>query len=577
MRLRRTFLRLLICISTALLAIEAPANTIATALPGKVIFDVYDNLRYIQEPKEPWSVRYILDNEHALDWRSPDATSPIGRTSDIYWFALDIRNTDEQPSHAVARLTQFRAHSLQAYLVSNGEVIHEYQGGLSTPLKGNFFATHNAIHITLGKDKRYQLLYRVDAQEYLFAKHFELKTPEQMDEDLFGVHIKIGAFSGIMFFIALCNLLAFVTLKDYLYLITSAWIFTITAHFMSYFASSIRYWVVDIPGLNSEILFFTYHSSAILSVIYPMLLLDTRNNSPKLHTLLLSVVAALIVLYFYLYDKPLGLSTGIVEIATIIMLPFLFSASFIAWKKKQAYSIYYMVALLILSSYFLAFIATAALRPKYIPTVTSMLLYVILSEMILISFAQIDRIRTLAKQAKSASARSLTDQLTGIPNRRAFDLQLKDAMTQCCESGEPLSCLIMDIDYFKKYNDSLGHVAGDECLIKVARAIATSLSRSEDSVARYGGEEFTIVLPGAGAESAQRVASTVLEVMHKLTIPHPQSPIAAHVTLSIGVVTTLVTDTTLASTVVETADQQLYTAKQNGRDCYKLTAKNIGS
>jgi len=135
----------------------------------------------------------------------------------------------------------------------------------------------------------------------------------------------------------------------------------------------------------------------------------------------------------------------------------------------------------------------------------------------------------------------------------------------------------MDIDYFKKYNDSLGHVAGDECLIKVARAIATSLSRSEDSVARYGGEEFTIVLPGAGAESAQRVASTVLEVMHKLTIPHPQSPIAAHVTLSIGVVTTLVTDTTLASIVVETADQQLYTAKQNGRDCYKLTAKNIGS
>jgi len=335
---------------------------------------------------------------------------------------------------------------------------------------------------------------------------------------------------------------------------------------MSYYASSIRHWLIDLPELNSSVLFFSYHASEVLGIVFPILFLNTRRNSPKLHTFLVSSLIVFIALYFYLYDKPLGYATSVVELVTIVMLPFLFAAAFIALKNKQAYALYYVISLSILSTYFLAFVVAGTFLPESIPVVISMLLYVILSQMIFISFAQIDRVRALAKQAERATVSAMTDELTGIPNRRAFDGHLSDAIAYCASSEEPLSCLIMDIDSFKKYNDSLGHVAGDECLVTVATTIASVLSRSEDSVARYGGEEFAMVLPGAGKESAERIASSVIAAIHSQSIPHPDSTVAPHVTLSIGVVTTFVTDKTQAASVIDTADKQLYLAKHSGKD-----------
>ena len=109
-------------------------------------------------------------------------------------------------------------------------------------------------------------------------------------------------------------------------------------------------------------------------------------------------------------------------------------------------------------------------------------------------------------------------------------------------------------------------MAGDQCLIKVAASIASSLSRSEDTVARYGGEEFAVILPGAGEQVAARIANTILDAIHQLSIPHPDSPVSDFVTLSIGAFTTIVDDQTQAVKLVEMADEQLYLAKNNGKD-----------
>lgn len=370
----------------------------ASVLPEKIIFNPIENIRFIKEPKSPWSIDTMLENIDHIDWKTPDISQPIGRTSDIYWFVINLKNTDELPAYAATRFTQFRAHAFEAYLIRDGALTKTYQGGLSEGLKDNFFGTLNTIHVTLEKDHSYQLFYRVDAREYLYALHFLMETAGQYEESQYHYYIQIGVFCGIMLFIALCNFLAFFILKDFLYLVTFSWIFAMTAHLMSYYASGIRHWLVDIPAFNSEILFFNYHLSEILGVLFPILFLNTKKNSPKVHALLLSAVAALVVMYFFIYDQPLGVATAATELATLLLLPLLFVAAIIAWRNKQAYALYYIFALSILSLYFIALALTGTFYPNQISNVIALLLYVILSQMIFISLAQVGRVRVLARR-----------------------------------------------------------------------------------------------------------------------------------------------------------------------------------
>jgi diguanylate cyclase (GGDEF)-like protein len=163
------------------------------------------------------------------------------------------------------------------------------------------------------------------------------------------------------------------------------------------------------------------------------------------------------------------------------------------------------------------------------------------------------------------------DGLTQVANRRYFDLYLAE---QAQNKGK-LSLILCDIDCFKLYNDAYGHQAGDECLRKVAKAIR-SATRKSDFVARYGGEEFVIVLPHATLDGAMIVASSIVNQVRALEIPHETS-IAAHcVTLSCGVATVKISDHHLrnadwsGSTLIAQADTALYTAKGDGRNCFTV-------
>ena len=170
------------------------------------------------------------------------------------------------------------------------------------------------------------------------------------------------------------------------------------------------------------------------------------------------------------------------------------------------------------------------------------------------------------------------DGLTQVANRRYFDLYLAE---QAQKKGN-LSLILCDIDYFKLYNDTYGHQAGDECLRKVAKSIRNAI-RQTDFVARYGGEEFVIVLPHATLDGAEIVANSVINQVRALEIPH-QTSVAAHcVTLSCGVATVKINDHHLrdadwsGSTLIAQADTALYTSKSNGRNCLtviQLEAKN---
>ena len=158
------------------------------------------------------------------------------------------------------------------------------------------------------------------------------------------------------------------------------------------------------------------------------------------------------------------------------------------------------------------------------------------------------------------------DALTGICNRRYFDISLKRLMKTLSRSGNMLSLLLIDIDCFKLYNDNYGHIAGDECIRAVATILSKCITRDDDFVARYGGEEFAVVLPNTDAEGARMVAEKMLESIRKRNIPHEKSTVADHITISIGGATGRVHHTLSGRNYIELADIMLYVSKEKGRN-----------
>lgn len=177
---------------------------------------------------------------------------------------------------------------------------------------------------------------------------------------------------------------------------------------------------------------------------------------------------------------------------------------------------------------------------------------------------------TLKLQMDIMKDMALIDGLTGLANRRRFDQALLGDWNLCQREQKPVALLMLDVDYFKRYNDSYGHLAGDECLKSIARALQTSVRRTSDICCRYGGEEFACLLPFTDKEGATLCAEHVIEAVKKLNIAHKSSDIAPHVTVSIGIaVRTPHTDVQIEQLIQE-ADEALYASKQNGRNQFTV-------
>ncbi len=162
---------------------------------------------------------------------------------------------------------------------------------------------------------------------------------------------------------------------------------------------------------------------------------------------------------------------------------------------------------------------------------------------------------------------SFKDGLTGVANRRRFDAVLEEEWTSARTTQKPLSLMMIDIDFFKQYNDHYGHVPGDDCLKRVAKTLRIGATRPRDFLARYGGEEFIIVLPETDEKGAEQVAARCREALAAEAIPHERSTVGPIVTISIGVGTIVPSGDDSPVRFIEEVDKRLYEAKQRGRNC----------
>jgi diguanylate cyclase (GGDEF)-like protein len=201
----------------------------------------------------------------------------------------------------------------------------------------------------------------------------------------------------------------------------------------------------------------------------------------------------------------------------------------------------------------------------------------------------------LARESERQKAAELAalDPLTGIANRRSFEEALDQEWRRTRRHRTPLCLLMIDVDEFKRFNDSYGHVAGDQCLRSIARVLASNARRAGQMAARYGGEEFAVLLPHVHIDEAHRLAERICEEVRQLDIPHKDSTAASHVTISVGVASALLVFgsepgsmwlsraaapggvRSLGPTpLVEAADQALYAAKNAGRNRVSLAPTN---
>ena len=178
-----------------------------------------------------------------------------------------------------------------------------------------------------------------------------------------------------------------------------------------------------------------------------------------------------------------------------------------------------------------------------------------------------DTIEALLYDRALSLAREVTiDGLTQIANRRAFDQRLEIEWQRLAREHLPLSVLLCDVDFFKRYNDRYGHPTGDDCLRTVAKAIEACIRRPADLAARYGGEEFAVILPNTVREGATFIAEEICHVIAELRIPHESSFVKDRVSVSIGISTAMPERSVHPRSIIESADKGLYLAKNQGRD-----------
>ncbi|MFP4662677.1 MAG: diguanylate cyclase domain-containing protein [Halanaerobiales bacterium] len=190
---------------------------------------------------------------------------------------------------------------------------------------------------------------------------------------------------------------------------------------------------------------------------------------------------------------------------------------------------------------------------------------------------KIEKLSDYKKRLEGANKKLLKlsshDDLTGLPNRRRFEEFIKELKLSPRLSSQHISFIMIDIDYFKDFNDFYGHIEGDKCLQEVANRLL-ELPRLTDFVARYGGEEFIVVLPNLDYDNASNVAERIRKNIEKAEIPHEKSSVSDYVTVSLGVSTVKNIREFTVDEIVDSADKMLYHAKESGRNQVKVDFLN---
>jgi diguanylate cyclase (GGDEF)-like protein len=536
--------------------------------------------------------------------RKESAAFALGFTRSAYWFRLSLGNSSDVALTRLLVVENPRISMVDAYIADGQGGYQVWRTGADRPFTTKAYANRNFVFPVELPARSQQVIYlRVQSSIGLLVP-LQLWSPSAFHAYERDDYMARSGYVGIAVAMILFNLMLFIALRERIYLLYVAFVLCAVS-LLTIKNGMAPDWSLFGFTLNSNV---AYYSSASLALCTLMLfmrkMLQTPRISPWGDRLLLAMIAVYLVTPV-IYGLALPQVARVAIVFNLLTALAMIAVALACALKRQRGAYFFLAAfgLLILGG------ASTTLRamgilPTNVFTVDGLQLGSSL-EMLLLAFALADRINVIRQEKMRAQAQllqaqaqlvetlqrsereleqrvqartqelqvlnqrletlSVTDALTGIGNRRQFDAVLAQQWRQAQRTATPLALAIMDVDWFKAYNDLYGHPAGDACLRQIAQTLEATLGRSTDFVARYGGEEFVFLAPGTELAGALQRAEKLIEAMHALRLPHSGSPYG-RVTLSIGVAAMAATPAGEPEQLLQRADAALYRAKQQGRN-----------
>jgi diguanylate cyclase len=556
-------------------------------------------------------IKYIEDPEHTLSFEDlvklPDSEWQVnqknsvnfGYSSSSYWLKLSLRNDDVKEIDKMLVINYPVLDHLNIYFLRHGAVEDHYQLGDKLPFYQRLIQNRNfLIPIDMNVSETVELYFQVKTTSSVQLPMTLWNHDEYHQQDQTKMLFQ-GLYFGITLVMILYNLFVYIAVSEKMYLQYVLFIASMSFFLASLNGLTFQYiwpnatWWNDqaiIIFLNGVICFGLFFSLDFLNI--------TKSSHPRIH-LLMTIAASLAAIVMFL---GLLLNYHLLIRPTIYLA---FSAcggilfvGIYRWLQGEWSAKYYTIAwFFMLSGGIVLGLNKFTVLPQNTITENATQIGSAL-EIVLLSIALAARLnrekrRTFKAQSEALAKEreahltmeknvqirtkeleeankklqelSATDALTGLKNRGHFEERYTQAFVSGYRLQQPVSVVMIDVDHFKKFNDSYGHSLGDECLKQVAKNLSEVLFRPQDLVARYGGEEFIALLPDTPDYGAQQVAENMRAQIAQM--PFQLADETLHVTVSIGVATQIPASTTDQQQLIDLADAALYQAKEAGRNC----------
>ncbi|MBZ0331198.1 diguanylate cyclase [Halomonas sp. ANAO-440] len=573
------------------------------------------------------SLNELLENEDRLDWKaSEDAGLAFGFTTQPYWYRFSVGPVDSTMSHRFLHISEPLLNELDIYVLHGDRLQARFALGNDHPFHARPVEHHQfVVPVSLSEEETTRFYVRVRTSG---SMHFE---PVLWQAQAFAEHARqeaiiSGLYYGIMLAMFFYNLFLYFVVRDRSYLYYIGFVAAFTLFIGSLYGDTYQYLWPSAVAWNEVSVTFTVAVTGVMVLLFSSTFLRLRQLWPAMYRFFMALLVISLLLSGLSFVIDYSLSIRLNSLQGMLIMVTMLTVGFWMWARGHSHARYFALA------WFAVVVGTSALALNRWGVLPGNALFAngarigAVLEVLLLSFALGDRInqeraaRFQAQQEVLASSRrvqeaqkallaaketanrelerrvnertreletalqklevmnrqlentSNTDQLTGLHNRHFFVEKFHKEYQRAFRHREPISVLLMDIDHFKYFNDTHGHLAGDECLKEVAKAISGLISRPGDIVARFGGEEFIMVLAGTGMEGARVVAERVRASVAGLVLELGGHSV--QVTTSVGVAT-LVPDSVQASeSLIQAADESLYAAKAQGRNrvcCYPLS------
>ncbi|TYC58210.1 diguanylate cyclase [Marinobacter sp. BW6] len=518
-----------------------------------------------------------------------------GFSDGSFWLKVDI---PPKPANRVLEIGYPLLDKVSVHWVLNGELIQTHHTGDTLPFNSRPIHHRNFVFLVPSNTEPVTAFVRVQT---LGSVQIPLEVIPSA-EFLANEQLSYGwqtMFLGIIVAMALYNLFLFVIVRHSTYL----W-YVLTVVFTGLvqlnFNGLLFQWLwPNAPGINRYFTIPVICFALFSAIIFAIRFLNIRSYSLRsyrfLQWVLTAIFACFVFSLFGSYQTGIVLVSGIAAVVT----PAAWLIGFLVWRKGQVLGGFYMLAWTpLLIGHLILAVSKLGIMPRSFLTEFMPQIGVAM-EVVLLSFALAYRINLERRKRHEAQeqalaiqqeanqtlemrvqertdeleranerlkAISLTDGLTHVANRRRFDEKLSDEWKRAQRQGHPLSLLMLDIDHFKRVNDELGHLVGDDCLTEVAAICSSEIQRSGDLLARYGGEEFSILLPATPEEGAVRVAERVRQAVARSPVHSGERVAPVSLTISVGVACLVPDPDMEPQELIRQADEALYAAKESGRN-----------